>query len=187
MAAKVLPPQDVLRQLLEYDPETGRLTWKERGIEWFRDDTHVSAAQRMALWNGCFAGKDAFSALHNGYRHGELLRQKVAAHRVIYKMMTGEDPDVIDHINGDRGDNRWVNLRNVSFKENTQNACISKNNKSGVTGVSWHKLTGKWRATIFQDYRQKYLGVFDNLEDAVAARKAAEREIGFHPNHGRRA
>ena len=48
MAAKVLPPQDVLRQLLEYDPETGRLTWKERGIEWFRDDTHVSAAQRMA-------------------------------------------------------------------------------------------------------------------------------------------
>ncbi len=92
----------------------------------------------------------------------------------------------IDHINGDRGDNRISNLRVVTSTENNRNKAINKNNTSGVTGVTWSKSRRKWIAQIHIGKIGKALGGFDRVEDAIAARKNAETRYGFHENHGRK-
>ena len=91
----------------------------------------------------------------------------------------------IDHINQDGCDNRIVNLRDVSRSENLKNARRSKNNKSGVTGVSWHKTAKKWHAQISVNNVVTHLGLFKEIEDAAAARREAEKKHGFHQNHGK--
>lgn len=187
MAAKALPAQDVLLQLLSYDPETGKLFWKERGPEWFEPSATRSAQHIMALWNSRYAGAVALNCISaNGYREGPILGDYVKAHRVIWKMMTGQDPDQVDHVDGDRANNRWGNLRNVDQSTNQRNARRRDDNSSGVVGVYWYpfqRKTGKWQVVCCD----KHVGMFDTFEEAVAARKAAEREHGFHPNHGRAA
>jgi len=67
---------------------------------------------------------------------------------------------------------------------NLRNQKLRKTNSSGVCGVYWHKGCGKWYACIHVNYKNKHLGYFVNKEDAIAARKQAEFEYGFHPNHG---
>lgn len=90
----------------------------------------------------------------------------------------------IDHENHIRNDNRIENLRLVSSKGNKKNTTRRCDNTSGVTGVHWFKRECKWKVQIKVDGKQRHLGLFDNLDDAVAARKAAERQYGFHENHG---
>ncbi len=99
----------------------------------------------------------------------------------------GEPSGEIDHINGDRTDNRICNLRDVTSAGNSCNRRRQDRNTSGVTGVAWDKRASRWQARIGLNGKQKYLGYFDSLDEAVAARKAAELELGFHPNHGRAA
>lgn len=185
MANKPLPTPAELRQLLEYDPETGRFTHKARQAR------HFAAAknpQRAAnSWNKRFAGKQTFTAGFRGYRIGGLLGTQCYAHRVAWAYMTGEWPAVeIDHINGDPSDNCFANLRSVSKSENGRNKGIGRRNKSGVMGVIWCKTIGKWRATIRADNRQIHLGTFDDLSEAAKVRREAEARFGFHPNHGQR-
>lgn len=85
---------------------------------------------------------------------------------------------VIDHIHGEktRNDNRKFNLRICEQQENIMNCRTSKNNKSGVTGVSWHKRSNRWCAYIMINYKKIHLGCFDSFEDAVKARKNAENK-----------
>ena len=112
-------------------------------------------------------------------------RKMYKAHRLAWLYVYGEFPKgCIDHINHDNSDNRISNLRDVTQKENSKNASMSKNNTSGHTGVYWEKLISKWRAAIFSDGKRIHIGVFRHKKDAVAARKAAEIKYGFHPNHG---
>ena len=92
-------------------------------------------------------------------------------HRII---MDDPEGQFIDHINRDTLDNRKCNLRIVSRQENNMNQGMSKNNKSGITGVSWHKRDNKWRAHIMYKYKLIHLGNFDTLEAAAKARKDAE-------------
>lgn len=82
----------------------------------------------------------------------------------------------IDHKDGElsRKDNRKSNLRIATRSQNQMNKGKQKNNKSGVVGVGWHKTSGKWAAYIAVDNKQIHLGLFDNFEDAVKARKEAE-------------
>jgi hypothetical protein len=87
--------------------------------------------------------------------------------------MTGEFPDVIDHKDGNRLNNKWSNLRSVTLKENAQNVRPSKNSSSGVVGVSPYNGT-KWRAWITVDYKHIHLGVYETLDLAISARKNAE-------------
>jgi HNH endonuclease/AP2 domain len=102
--------------------------------------------------------------------------------------MTGHLPTLeIDHINGDRDDNRWINLRQVTASVNMKNLPLPRTNKSGTPGVIWHKRDEKWQASIKVDRRTVHLGYFESKQDAIAARKVAERQYGFHPNHGRLA
>lgn len=173
-----------LRRLLECDPVTGALIWLERGREMFSCD------RLWRSWNTRYAGRIAFTARHvEGYRAGCVLQKHLLAHRVIWMIVHGKIPDgyEIDHINGDRSDNRLANLRAVAPGENQKNNCAPINNTSGVVGVSWFKREGKWRARIKVRSKEMHLGLFDNFDEAVRVRKQAEKIYGFHPNHGRAA
>lgn len=181
-----LPSAAVLRRLLDYDPATGVLTWRARGTDLFNETEGRSADHACALWNSRYAGTEAFTAADgSGYRSGCILHAHCKAHRAIWAIVTGDWPvDQVDHINGVRTDNRWVNLRAADNQANSRNRKLQSNNKSGRVGVSWDRRDGSWRAYISLD-RRVHLGCFDTFEAAVAARTDAEAKFGYHPNHGR--
>lgn len=140
----------------------------------------------MAVWNSKYAGKKALSTVDlKGYKFGSILKRLHRSHQVIWAMCYNEWPDQIDHINGYRADNRLVNLRSVNQKENNMNMKRPKDNTSGFLGVCWCPRGKKWRATIVVDKHQKHLGMFDDFNEAVRARKFAESKYKFHSNHGR--
>ena len=170
---KPLPDQATLQALLNYDPVTGSLTWKPR--------SNVKAS-----WNTRYAGKAAFTATDvNGYHIGALFDSTYRANRVIWKLVTGQEPEQVDHQNGITSDDSWDNLMNVTHTGNLQNMKKSKANKSGVTGVCFNTGKNKWQATIGVDGKSKVLGRFDTMEEAIACRKQGEEFYGYHPNHGR--
>ena len=186
MAKKPLPTPDDLRQLLRYEPETGKLFWRERTLGTFKNGRH-SAAHSCAKWNAKHAGKEAFTPTGDaGYRQGSIFSKKLHAHRVIWAMTHNEWPsEQIDHINGIRDDNRLINLRIVSRADNQRNQKRRIDNTSGITGVSWDSKRKKWCAEIQAGGKKHYVGRFDSLHAATVARKQAEHRHGFHANHGR--
>jgi hypothetical protein len=98
-------------------------------------------------------------------------------HRVIWKLHTGNEPGAhLDHIDGDKLNNRIENLREVSAEENARNKPKPKNNRSGFKGVCWEQGRG-WKAYITAGGRQIKIGRFKRLEDAVAARHAAAERL----------
>lgn len=183
MASKALPSPEVLRQLLRYEPETGKLFWKERTAESFA----YKSEKTVAWWAKKFAGREGFTHLSKrGYLVSNIGGRTIAAHRAAWAITHGEYPSgQIDHINGNRTDNRLENLRDVVQAENARNSAMSRMNTSGVQGVYLHKQTGKWCAQIRAFGKQVGLGLFQSQADAIIARKAAERVLGYHPNHGR--
>jgi hypothetical protein len=184
---KQLPSIELLRKLLRYEPETGKLFWLERPPSMFPDGKQP-AKHNAAIWNGKHAGKEAFTAnCGQGYRAGALFSVKVRAHRVAWAMHYGEwSKETIDHINGNRSDNRICNLRHVTIGENNKSLAMRVGNKSGVTGVSWCKRDNRWYACINDNGASKFLGRFDSFEDAVSARVAAAKELGYSERHGER-
>ena len=168
--------QEIARELIDLDKESGIMTWRIRGYKWFK-----SKADCMT-WNKKHAGKRALNNSDNeGYLIGSVLGKQYKSHRLIWFMETGQFPEQIDHINGVRCDNGWSNLRNVSDQENKKNIKTPKTNTSGRIGVCWDGRTNKWYARI----AKKYIGTFDTFDEACEARAEAEKEHGFHPNHGR--
>lgn len=178
-----------LRQLLRYEPDTGRLFWLRRDVGLFHETEGRTARNAFGIWNSRYAGKEAFTADDGlGYKCGRVFGQKLKAHQVIWAIFHGVWPDdFIDHINGIRSDNRIANLRVVTRAENAKNSRESARNKSGATGVGWHARDGVWAARIRVDGHLIHLGTFKDFDAAVAARKEAERRHGFHQNHGRKA
>ena len=184
MASKPIPSPEVLRQLLRYEPETGKLFWEPRGPQWFEHLDRPEVESR--IWIARNAGREAFTASDGkGYLQGQVLKYHTMAHRVIWAMHSGEWAELIDHINGNGCDNRIANLRAVSRKENGKNAAIPVTNSSGIMGVRFHK--GGWEAHITVGGRQQHVGRYCTMADAAAARKAAQSAHGYHPNHGRPA
>jgi hypothetical protein len=159
---------DDLKSVLRYDPDTGVLTWirKKRGRR--------AGAGAVA---GC---------LHSSGRiQVRVFDILIYAHRLAWALYYGMWPeDQIDHINRDQSDNRIANLREATDLENRKNLGRRITNTTGVTGVCWDKSRNKWVPSITVEYETLYLGRFDNFEDAVAARKAAEIKYGFSPTHG---
>lgn len=174
-----LPSQEILLSLLRYEPDTGKLFWRERSVAYFKRE------QDWKTWNSRFSGKEAFTAFSDGYKQGAVLYYRVEAHRVIATMLFGSYLGEVDHINGDRADNRRENLRIVRRSENLKNRRMSSRNTSGHTGVRWVPHANKWSARIEADGKPIHLGYFASIEDAIAARKAAEVKYDFHINHGR--
>lgn len=179
---------DLLRELLRYEPETGKLFWLSRSPDVFLDKKQ--SAQGIAnRWNSQNAGKQAFTATDaDGYHHGSILGFYVRAHRVALAIFYGEWPtDQVDHINGNKSDNRISNLRVVTNQQNGRNQRLNAKNTSGTIGVRWDRNFKKWEAKIGVNGRTVHLGKYVSFEQAVAARNAAESLYGFHKNHGRKA
>jgi len=168
-----LPPIDYLRQRLRYEPATGKLYWREN-------------ASMPKRWNARYAGREALAYIGNNGRYmGRIQYRAYQAHRIIWAVVYGEDPaGQIDHIDHNPLNNRIDNLRVVSHQENHRNTSHRKNNTSGAMGVSWFAATSRWSAYIMVDKRKHHLGYFADKQDAIAARKAAEAQYGFHDNHG---
>lgn len=171
---------ETLHKLLTHDPDIGNLLWKSRGKDMFRNE------KLWLDWNEKNSNQPAITAICNGYRYGSILGKNHLAHRVIWLMENKEIPNIVDHINSNRIDNRIVNLRNVDITNNNRNLTMPSTNTSGVVGVSFYKSRNKWQAKIWNDNKVITLGRFDNFEDAVAARKKAEIEYGYHENHGKK-
>jgi len=171
-------PVEYLKSRLSYCPSSGVLSWLPRSRSEFKTDRAYLA------WVSRFQNKDGFTAInHNGYKIGRLGKVNILAHRVAWTLVHGVWPDgEIDHINGDRTDNRIDNLRVVSTKANARNKRIDARKISGVPGVYWHKAANKWCAAINKSER---IGYFRDFDEAVKARKEAERKHGYHENHGR--
>lgn len=177
--------QAELNAVLRYEPTTGKLYWRERGIEYWAGKSQPERVCKA--FSTRFAGKEAFTYVcQDGYRIGQLPNGKLGkAHRVIWCMVTGVWPEFIDHINGTRDDNRWSNLRSASRSDNMRNMKTYSTNLHGVAGVCWNKKSKKWVARIGVDKKLIQLGFYTEFNDALAIRKAAERQYGFHENHGR--
>lgn len=165
-----------------YDPETGFLTHNERSrLEFKSESSYAQHLKRI----GTIAG----SPCAEGYVRVLVDGKYVGAHKIAWVIMTGEwvvyPENEIDHDNGKRGDNRWDNLKKATKSDNQRNAGQRVNNTSGVHGVNWKPKysskegDGRWVARIWNGPRHVYLGGFKTLDEALIARKAAERVLGF--------
>ena len=153
------PPTSVneLHRLFRLDPESGRLYWRVRTAKRTRIGDEAGALNKRT-----------------GYRHVRVAGRIIATHRVVYAMANGALPRLsIDHINGDRLDNRPCNLREATPWQQAANKAPQANNKSGAPGVQFQKASNKWMARIQHRRRQIYLGLFASIDDAKEFRDLA--------------
>ena len=149
---------EYLRSILHYEPATGIFTRK------------VSTSNRTKV------GDVAGSPNNEGYLNISGLSRKVKAHRLAWLYVHGVWPkEHLDHINKVRHDNRISNLREATNQQNMQNASTRTDSISRQAGVVWWKRDSNWRARIRHNYKDIHLGYFTTIEEAVAARKAAEK------------
>lgn len=172
MTKRILPTPEELRQLLRYEPETGKLYWKSRPADMFRETRHCN------VWNARYANKEAFTCESHGYRAGRIYDVMMKAHRVAWAIHVGAWPvDCIDHVNGDRSDNRIANLREATKAQNSMNQAGGRGGKSKLKGISWFSARNKWKAEIRYNGKRKFLGHFDCEKDAYAAYCKASSEL----------
>lgn len=161
--------QEYLKECLAYDPDTGIFIWKERPL------THFKNEGRFNTWNKRYPNKICGSPDKDGYLVTSVGGVLFKTHRLAFLYMEGYMPEnIIDHIDGNPGNNKWGNLREVGKSCNGQNCKLSKNNKSGVNGVYFDNGANKWRASIMINRKNKRLGRFENFDDAVLARYQEE-------------
>ena len=159
---------EAVRALLDYDPATGVLTWRRREPR-TREDK---------IFNGQFAGKRAGARMQNGYTIVCISPGKYLAHRLAWLITHGDWPDAdIDHINGDRGDNRLANLREASRSQNNANMGLRADNRSGVRGVFWDTRSQMWRAEIMMNNKVTPLGRYSDIKEATEVRRSAEMRM----------
>jgi len=168
-----------------YDPSSGYVIWMERGPNTFscaeNERTRVSSR-----WNKLRSGKRAGHMNSNGYVVMCIEGKTIQGHRIAWALHYGEWPsDEIDHINGNKSDNRISNLRVVSPRENSQNRKRPKTNSSGSIGVHYHKRSMSWHARIMVDGKRHHLGSFNTSGEASEAYDRAAKKFNFHENHGR--
>jgi hypothetical protein len=156
---RILPTSVELNERFAYDPETGKITNKIRSCR-------------------AKPGADATCAHSEGYRFVCHSCRKMLAHRVAWVMTHGEWPlEMIDHINGDKSDNRLCNLREATRSQNLINSKLSSRNSSGFRGISWCSAKQKWDARLRSENKLRLLGRFKTKEEAIAAYTVAAAEL----------
>jgi len=174
--------QKIVRELLDYNPETGVFRWRHRERHWFKSD------RSQKIWNARFCGEVAGSIEKKalGYTRISIriFGKSHKAHRVAWLYMSEKPvPDEIDHIDRDATNNKWSNLRESNSEKNHRNMSMFRNNTSGVSGVSWCKRHKKWNVQVTAG-RKFNLGYFDCIEKAERVAKDFRRSNGFDPCHG---
>ena len=157
--------RDDLAKILHYDPETGAFTRKTTGY---------------APLDARLAGKPAGTLNGRGYVVISVFERPVRAHRLAWLCMTGEWPDEdIDHINGNRADNRWCNLRAASRWQNIHNMGMRARNTSGLKGASYDTRRDNWRSQITVNGKHHFLGRYSTAQEAAEVyAEAARRMVG---------
>lgn len=156
--------KDLLHELFEY--RDGFLFWKIAR-------PHVKIGQKAGTQGD------------RGYWKITIANRMYRAHRIIFLYHHGYLPTEIDHIDGDRQNNRIENLRPATRSQNLSNKGLSNNNTSGAKNVSWCKEREKWEVQMYVNKKKTYVGRFDDLEVAKAAATAFRNQnLGEFANHG---
>ena len=155
--------QHELQSIFEYDPFTGTVFWKQG---------------RSNMIKGSIAG-----CIHpSGYKVVTVNSKTHKLHRIIWNMFVGPIPKgfYIDHINGNKIDNRIENLRLATNSQNQQNRPAPKNSSSGYRGVTWHKAAKKWMSRICCNGKRITIGLFETPEDAYKAYQREAKKLFTH-------
>jgi hypothetical protein len=171
MVARNLPEQSFLLQCFDYNPETGVLRWRVRPREHFKAD-HV-----WKRWNTRYAGTEPMATSGpKRYRRCDIGKKRYYLQRVIWKLLTNEEPPEVDHRNGDHSDFRKDNLRAATRQQNARNM-RRHINKTYLKGTRPSPTKGKWLAAIRAETGPLHLGTFDTEQEAHAAYVAAAQRL----------
>lgn len=162
--------QKKIKEVMKYESETGNFIW-------------IRPVHRKCI------GQVAGSLKMRGEIEIKISGKAYSAHRLVWLYLFGYLPvEYIDHINGNRADNRIVNLRVATNSQNQANRGLHSTNTSGFRGVCWNKKSSKWQAGIKVKGKSFHLGMFENPTDASNAYKAAaEKYFGEYSEHLRAA
>ncbi len=171
--------QRYLLECFDYSPDTGLLSWRRRPIH------HFTSEVAMNRFNGRFTGKEASSSLNGRYLYVRVNKKHHLCHRVIWCMHHGLWPEGdVDHINGNKCDNRIENLRCVNRSQNMSNVGMQKNNSSGFIGVFWASREAKWMAVVAHNKKNIRLGMFDCPIQAALAYNAGA--LKYHGSYAQK-
>jgi hypothetical protein len=169
--------QEALKELLHYNPDSGIFTWLYRHRKYFTRDCDYRE------WNTRYPGLEAGGVSGAGYIMIGFFGKNHRSHRLAWLYMHGSWPNMIDHMNKHKTDNRIINLRDVTKTENSRNQKKSNTNTSGITGVYWCKRDKIWEVRITGENGRITRGMKDFFE-ACCLRKSLERRNSYHENHG---
>lgn len=181
MRSRELPPLEFLQECFSYFPKTGQLIWNVRPQSHFKSDRYTRAA------NSRYAGLDVGTVSRDGHLAVKLGPRLMYVHRIIWKLMTGEDPGAfeVDHKDTDKLNNRWQNLRLADGSGNRSNVRLSRANTSGIKGIRYDEHRDRWAAYVQHKGKQYNLGRFKDLDTAVAVlRKKRQQLHKEFANHG---
>jgi len=145
--------KEYVDEWLDYQPDSGKFFWKKTAPQGTRQE-----------------GRETATINSNGYKLIKLKGVLYRAHRVAFLLMNGEFPLVVDHINRDRSDNKWDNLREASHQENCFNRSLDTRNRTGITGVFFYAAENAYTVT----YGKRYIGRSKSLFEAACLRKSKE-------------
>lgn len=163
--------QEQVRELFDYDRATGKLIWR------VRKGTRAYPGQEAGGIKDNRDDKKRYRRLH-------IDGKPYMTHRIIWLHVYGYMPDEVDHEDGNGLNNLLDNLSESERNGNARNKRLHKRNTSGQSGVYFHKKTERWVAKICENSKWVYLGIYSTLREAIAVRKKAEKDYGYHENHG---
>jgi hypothetical protein len=161
--------QERVQELFAYNPEDGILRTKT-----------------IRQGSNSYIGQPIGTLTNYGYLCVTIDTKRYQLHRVIWLYVYGYIPkEDLDHIDGNRTNNRLFNLREANRQDNLKNTAVHRDSSTSILGVNWDKRKSKWRATIYVNKKQEHLGYFKEIQEATLARQQANIRYGFHENHGR--
>lgn len=169
--------QEYLKECFDYNEITGDLVRRPRPLHHFKTKRAYAVALSKSM-------RAVNTISTEGYVKVFLDGKSLYAHRIIWIIKTGNQPCVIDHIDHDRSNNSWINLRNVTCDGSSKNLGLRSDNTSGITGVYFNKHLKKWAAQCSINGKIKYIGIYSDIHDASQAVLLFRRNNDFHDNHG---